>query len=230
MQMGMIIYFVDYWKDNMPISLIDQQTSIQGRPVTNKSTTGWQICYQWKDGSTSWEKLFNLKESHPVQTVEFAVAKGIDHEPALNWWVKQVLKKRDRIIDSVRKQQSIYLKKSHKFGKELPKTVEHDIPLDTKNGKTLWSDAISKELENGKVVFEILPDVKRAPGHQFMQCHIIFSIKMEEFRCKVRLVAGGHMTKAPAPIMDACVVYREMAKTALMIAALKTLRLSLMTF
>ena len=37
---------VDYCKDNMVISLSDQQTSIQGRPVTCKTTAGWQICCQ----------------------------------------------------------------------------------------------------------------------------------------------------------------------------------------
>ena len=80
-----------------------------------------------------------------MQTAEFAVAQGIDHEPAFNWWVKHVLKKRDRIIASVRKQQTRYLKKSHKFGIELPKTVEQALALDAKNGNTLWVDAISKE-------------------------------------------------------------------------------------
>ena len=41
-------------------------------------------------------------KSHPVQTAEFAVAQGTEHEPAFNWWVKHVLKKRDRIIASIR--------------------------------------------------------------------------------------------------------------------------------
>ena len=44
---------VDSCKDNKAISLSDQQISIQGRPVTHKTTVDWQICCQWKDGSTS---------------------------------------------------------------------------------------------------------------------------------------------------------------------------------
>ena len=59
-----------------------------------------------------------------MQTAEFAVAQGIYHEPAFNWWVKHVLKKRDRIIASVRKQNIRYLKKSLKFGIKFPKTVD----------------------------------------------------------------------------------------------------------
>ena len=54
---------------------------------------GWQICCQCKDRFTSWEKLSDLKESHPVLTAEFAVVHGIDHEPAFNWWVRHMLKK-----------------------------------------------------------------------------------------------------------------------------------------
>ena len=107
-----------------------------------------------KDGSTSWKKLTELKESHPVQTAEFAIAQGIDNEPAFNWWVKHVLKKRDRIIASVRKRQTRYLKRRDKFGIEHPKTVEEAYALDAKDGNTFWADVISKEMENIKVAFE----------------------------------------------------------------------------
>ena len=111
-------------------------------------------------------KLFQSKETHPVQTAEFAVVQGIDHDPTFNWWVKHVLKKRERILASIRKQQATYLKKSHKFGIELPKTVEQALALDAKNDNTLSAEAISKELENVRVAFEILPDGKKEPiGH-----------------------------------------------------------------
>ena len=151
-------------KDNKAISLLDQQIT-----VSHKITAGWQICCQWKDGSTSWEKLFELKKSHLVQTAEFAVTQGIDHKPAFNWWVKHVLKKRDRTIASVRIWQTRYLTKSHKFGIDLLKTVEEALTLDAKNGITSWADATSKEMENVRVAFEVLPDGKSVPiGHQFV--------------------------------------------------------------
>ena len=57
-----------------------------------------------------------MKESHPKHAAEFAVAQGIDYEHAFSWWVKHVLKKRDRIIASIGKWQTRSLKKSHKFG------------------------------------------------------------------------------------------------------------------
>jgi hypothetical protein len=35
---------------------------------------------------------------------------------------------------------------------------------------------------------------------------MIFHVKMEDFCCKARLVAGGHVTKAPATLTYASVV------------------------
>ena len=66
------------------------------------------------------------------------------------------------------------MKESHKFGIELPKAMEQSLAFDAKNGNTLWTDAISKEME---------PDRKSAPiGDQFVQCHMVFNIKMADFR------------------------------------------------
>ena len=72
-----------------------------------------------------------------MQKAEFAVVQGIDYEPASNWWVKHVLKKRDRIVASIRKHQTQYLEKSHKFGIEFLKTEKQAITLDGKNDNTL---------------------------------------------------------------------------------------------
>ncbi len=87
-----------------------------GRTYMKRSTIGWQVCCQWKDGFTSWENLANLKESHPLETAEYAVTQGIDHKPAFNWWIPHVLKKRDWIISLVCKWTIRYLKRTHKFG------------------------------------------------------------------------------------------------------------------
>ena len=153
---------------------------------------GWQICCEWKDGSTSWEKLSDLKESHPVQTAEYAVAQGIDHEPAFNWWVRHVLKKRDRIISLVKRRSARYHKRTHKWGIEVPKTVEEAIAIDKKNDNTFWTDAIAKEMKNVIITFKILEGDKKVPvGYQFIKTHMIFDIKMEDFWRKAGLVAGG---------------------------------------
>jgi hypothetical protein len=140
---------VDHRKDDTAITLTEQTVHRDnGRTYRRKTTAGWQICCQWIDGSTTWEKLSDLKESHPIETAEYAVTHGIDHEPAFNWWVKHFLKKRERIISLVKRRNARYLKRTHKFGIELPKTVQEALALDKKNGNTLWADAISKEIKN----------------------------------------------------------------------------------
>ncbi len=106
----------------------------------------------------------------------------------------------------------------------MPKTVKEALELDKKNGYTFWADAIAKELKGVHVAFKILLDGQSLPiGCQKIPCHMIFDIKMENFRHKARLVAGGHMTKAPAIITYASVVSCETVCIALLMAALNDL-------
>ncbi len=122
------------------------------------------------------------------------MTKGIDLEPAFNWWVPHVLKKHDRIISLVRKLTTCYLKRTHKYGIEVPKTVKEALALDRKNGNTLWEDAIAKEMKEVRIAFnilpvriafKILPDGSSAPiGYQKIPCHMIFDVKMEDFQQK----------------------------------------------
>jgi hypothetical protein len=183
------------------------------------------VCCQWNDGSTSWESLADLKESHPIETAEYAVTKGLDHEPAFNWWVPHVLKKRNQIISLVCRRTTHYLKRTHKFGIKIPKTVNEALALDRKNGNTLWVDAIAKEMREVCIAFNILPDGSSVPiGYQKIPCHMIFDIKIEDFQQKARLVAGCHLTKAPATITYASVVSHETVHLALTFVSLNDLK------
>jgi hypothetical protein len=75
------------------------------------------------------------------------------------------------------------------------------------------------------IVINILPDGHSAPiGYQKIPCHTIFDVKMETFRQKARLVAGGHRTKAPTTITYASVVSCETVHLALTIASLNDLK------
>ena len=61
-------------------------------------------------------------------------------------------------------------------------------------------------------------------GYQKVDCHMIFDIKLgENFRCKARMVAGGHKTVTPAALTYASVVSRDSVRIALTIAALNDL-------
>ena len=49
----------------------------------------------------------------------------------------------------------------------MPKTVKEAAKLDANNGDTKWMDAISKDITNFRVAFDILKDGDRAPiGHK----------------------------------------------------------------
>ncbi len=138
----------------------------------------------------SWENLSDLKESHPDETAEYVKIIGVNHEPVFNWWVPHVLNKRDRIILLVKKCNPRFLKRTHKFGIEVPKTANDSLEIDHRNGNTFWADAIAKEMKDAPVTFKILLDEQSAPIiYQKIPCHMIFEIKMEDFHRKARFVA-----------------------------------------
>ena len=71
--------------------------SKSGNLQPKMTTRGWSIEVEWKDGSVSWVSLKDLKTSNPVE-----LANNIEEEPAFKWWVKDTLRKRDRIISKVK--------------------------------------------------------------------------------------------------------------------------------
>ena len=224
--------FVDWRKDDDALSLKDQAFDDDGKHYVRRSTAGWEICVKWKNGSTSWEKLSDLKECYPAELAMYAVKCEIDHEPAFNWWVRPVLKRRARIVASVkgraklaRDQSKGYNKRKSQFGIQVPRTMAEAVKLDEANGNTLWQDAIAKEIDSVRVAFKKLRNGERAPvGYQWIRCHLIFSVKMEDFRRKARLVAGGHMTgDVPPTLTYASVVSRDTVRIALTMAALNDL-------
>jgi hypothetical protein len=213
---------VDHRTTESAVKFADRFVTVRGRQHMRKTTVGWLLCVLWKNGETSWVSLADLKESNPLEVAEYAVSQGIDHEPAFSWWVPNVLKKRDRIISAVNKR---YLKRTHKFGIEVPKSVADAMRLDTENGNTLWFDAIALEIASVNVSFKHLNDDEEVPvGYQYIDCHMIFDVKLDGFRRKARMVAGGHMTEAPAVMTYASVVSRESVRIALTLAALNDLQ------
>ena len=178
---------------------------------------------EWKDGSTNWVSLKDIKESYPVEVPEFALATCISMEPAFAWWVPFVLKKRNRILAKVK---SKYWLRTHKFGIHIPKSVEEVKKIDEQNGDTLWWDAICKEMRNVRPALEVFEGKEEniPKDYQFMWCHMIFDVKFgENFQRKARLVAGGHMTDTPNTLTYSSVVSRDSVRIALTIAALNEL-------
>ena len=93
----------------------------------------------------------------------------------------------------------------------MPKSVKEAYEIDKENGNTLWTEAIKKEMANVGIAFS--PSEEQNPheleklGYQWINCHMIFDVKLgENFRHKARLVAGSHMTNTPASMTYSSVV------------------------
>jgi hypothetical protein len=213
---------VDFRKMDDAVSWPDAYVQTKrGAKRLRKTTCGWQFLVRWKSNATEWIPLKDMKESYPVQTAEFATARGIAKEPAFTWWVPYTLRKRDVIISAVKAR---VRQTSHKYGKEIPRSIKHAHEIDAKNGNTLWADAIKKEMTNVGVAFEILPeDGQPPPGWSKVSGHIIFDVKMDYTR-KARWVLNGHLTPDATDVSTyAGVVSRESKRIALTYAALNDL-------
>ena len=202
----------------------------KGRRIMKKTTRGWQILCQWKDGSTDWVDMKHVKDSNPIELAEYAVANRIQEEPAFKWWVAETLRMRNRIIGKVK---SRYWKTSHKYGVRLPHSVQEALQLDKESGTDFWWKAIQKELKKVMIALEfddsVTPEQIREGlakdkyvGFQEIKCHMIFDVKMDLTR-KARFVAGGHLTEPPASITYSSVVSRDSVRIAFLLAALNEL-------
>ena len=138
----------DHRKDETAVATSDGWITMQnGRQARKRTTRGWQLLVEWKEGGSDWIPLKDLKESYPVEVAEYAKANRIAEEPAFAWWVNDVIRRRNRIIAKVK---SRYWKTTHKFGIELPHSVEEAFAIDKRNGNSFWRDAIEKEMSKIK--------------------------------------------------------------------------------
>ncbi len=201
----------------------------KGTPIPKKTTRGWEFLVHWKDGSSTWVPLKDLKVSNPLELADYAKAQNIEDEPAFKWWAPYVHRKRNRTINKVK---SKYWRTTHMFGIRVPKDVDEALRLDEENGNTFWYDSIQKEMSNVRIAFtadeNVTPEQARTNkfyvGFQEIKCHMVFVIKMDgKFTRKSRLVAGGHTTDAPAAITYSSVVSRDTVRIAFVIAALNDL-------
>ncbi|GFH48999.1 Blackbeard [Chaetoceros tenuissimus] len=196
----------DHSWDHTAIPRWDGYIKSKSEMVLKKTTKGWELLVEWKDGTMTWVPLKDLKNSNPIELAQYAVMNALEEEPAFKWWVPYTLKKRDSIVAKVK---SKYWRTIHKFGIRIPKSADEAYKLDADSKTTFWTDAINKEMENVRVAFEFLAGVtpedirtgKERPGYKGIPCHMIFDIKMNgKFTRKARRVAGGHVTDPPSAI------------------------------
>jgi Reverse transcriptase (RNA-dependent DNA polymerase) len=214
---------INHRKGKSALDKADQyRIASNGRRTMKHTTAGWDFEVEWKDGSTSWLPLKDLKETNAVEVAQYAKENRLMDEPAFAWWAPHVLKKLIRLIKMSR---SKHVRKGYKFGIRIPTSVEEALELDKENNNTLWYDAIMKEMKNVRIAFEIVPTgEKPPPGYQFVGLMMVFDIKMD-FTRKARLVARGDQTDTPLTLIYSSVVSRESVRIAFLIAALNDIDL-----
>jgi hypothetical protein len=217
---------VDHQTDGSEVKQQDAFVTTSTGNKRQKETTikGWEILVQWKDGSTTWVALKDMKNSYPVQLAKHATQRRLAGEPAFAWWIAHVLKKRNRIIGKLKAK---HWMRAHKFGVKLPKSIAEAKAFDEENSNTLWWDTICKEMKNVRPAFEAWEkDMLELPvGCQKITCHMMFDVKMgENFSRKARFVADGHKTNTPAAMTYSSVVSRDSVRIALTSAALNNLK------
>ena len=109
-------------KSAMDVSIDDKfVVSKTGRKSLRKNNKVWDLLCLQKYGSTTWAPLKDLKESNPVDIAEYVVGNKIPEETAFSQWVTYTLKKQNHIFAKVKAR---FLKKSHKFGVEVPTSAK----------------------------------------------------------------------------------------------------------
>ena len=193
---------------------------LKGKKHRRRTTAGWKLLTRCSDGSEQWVPLKDMKETYPVQVSVFAKTEGLLEEPAFAWWTPYVLRKASRIISKVKARMMVA---THKYGIEVPSSINHAKELDKKNGNTLWMDGLNKEMTNVSIAFDFLDHgVKPPPGYTKSSGHLIWDLKMD-FTRKARWVKDGHRTPDPTTSNYAGVVSRESVRIAFTYAALNGL-------
>ena len=214
---------VNHRKLKNAVAKADQMRQDGDRSVKKKTTAGWDLEVEWRDGGTSWLPLKTLKETNMVDVAEYAIANKIADEPAFDWWVPYVIKRKERLNKRFVKATQRHQRVGYKFGVRLPTTVDEALRIDAEEGTTFWKAAIEKEMDKARIAFEILEEGEAPPaGYSKIPTSWVFDVKMD-FTRKARIVAGGHRAPKTNESTYASVVSRESVRILFTIAALNDL-------
>lgn len=143
---------IDHRKDGNAIPISDGTVEDGSRNKKLKRTTaGWHLKVEFANGETEWVTLKDVKGSNPLELADYAQSHGLLEEPAFAWWAPFALKKRER---NIAKAVPKYWRTTHKFGIEVPKTVERAYEIDKENGNDFWHRAICKEMDKVSIAYK----------------------------------------------------------------------------
>jgi hypothetical protein len=73
---------IDHRTDGHAVAPAEMYIKHGSNKKVRKTNKGWHLCVEWKDGTTGWELLADLKESNPVEVAEYAATKSLLSIPA----------------------------------------------------------------------------------------------------------------------------------------------------
>ena len=78
----MIDEIVDHRRNDSAVSIDDAFfVTSQGTRQRRRTTKGWELLVQCKEGSSNWIALKDLKEAYPVEIAEYSIGNRIQNEP-----------------------------------------------------------------------------------------------------------------------------------------------------
>ena len=63
---------------------------------------GWDIQVRWKYGCYDWAPMSLVKQSNPIEIVDYIHDNNLHNEPAFRWLTRKILKKNERIINKTK--------------------------------------------------------------------------------------------------------------------------------
>jgi hypothetical protein len=78
----------------------DDIAHIEGIHYTTK---GWQFLVSWRDGTTTYVPLWEMKNSYSIETTNDAVNNKTSNEQSFNWWVPHIQRKCECMIGKLKK-------------------------------------------------------------------------------------------------------------------------------
>ena len=203
--------------------------SIKGHAFDNLQA---MVHVEWNHGDCSWELVSDMKSHCYNKLLSYAIRNNL--KETVGWrWAGTITAIRRRIClkaaalgesmdaDAVLRRVTEKLKRDEtKFGRVVPRNVNHALLLDQQNGDNFWQKAMDKEMRvmATNKVFRMLPRGERAPkGYQFAPLHMVYDVK-EGGIGKARFVAGGHVVDSSKYAVYASVLKSEHFRMLLTIA------------
>ena len=132
----MLSKIIDYWKDYSAIKAEDSFITVNRNRKVKVTTKGWDVLVQYKDVSEILILLKYARKPNPLEIVEYNVSKELSGEPALVWWISQVLRTMRGMISRIKVKK--LAKGRIRFGIDVPENINNDVVLDACNKNDLY--------------------------------------------------------------------------------------------